>query len=101
MLYDGVRIIDMPDLGPVHDGAWFVGDHQGSGKFSATALLAYIGITDSTAGLVTSVAGRTGNVVLSLADITDWAAMFAYLMQQNALLAARITQIESNYIKTD
>lgn len=38
----GTRIIDMPDLGEVTDGASFVGELAGSGRFSAVELLAYV-----------------------------------------------------------
>jgi len=39
----GTRIPDMPDLGAVTDGASFVGESAGSGRFQATALQAYVG----------------------------------------------------------
>lgn len=44
---EGVRIIDMPDLGTVTDSSIVVGDLAGSGTFRATALRDYI-----TAGIV-------------------------------------------------
>ena len=39
--YIGVRIADMPDLGLVTDNSSFVGEHAGSGRFSALALRDY------------------------------------------------------------
>jgi hypothetical protein len=39
---DGVRIVDMPDLGTVTDGSSVVGEHAGSGRFMATALRDYV-----------------------------------------------------------
>lgn len=38
----GVRIVDMPDLGAVTDACSFVGEHAGSGRFSAAAFKNYI-----------------------------------------------------------
>ena len=40
--FPGVRIVDMPDLGAVTDNSSFVGEHAGSGRFTATALCGYI-----------------------------------------------------------
>jgi hypothetical protein len=55
----GIRIIDMPDLGSVSDSSSFVGEHAGSGRFSAPALATYI----NGAGGVYNVKsyGATGN----------------------------------------
>jgi hypothetical protein len=39
---DGVRIVDMPDLGAVNNACSFVGEHAGSGLFKATALQSYL-----------------------------------------------------------
>jgi hypothetical protein len=44
---EGVRIVDMPDLGAVTDDTSFVGEHAGSGRFSATALRSYVGTSPS------------------------------------------------------
>lgn len=40
---DGIRILDLPDLGSVTDDSLLVGDHAGSGTFSALALRRYLG----------------------------------------------------------
>jgi hypothetical protein len=40
--YTGVRITDMPDLGPVTDSSSVVGEHAGSGRFGAIALRDYV-----------------------------------------------------------
>ena len=39
--FPGVRIVDMPDLGTITDNSSLVGEHAGSGRFSAPALRAY------------------------------------------------------------
>ncbi len=39
----GVRIVDMPDLGAFTDSSSVVGEHAGSGRFSAVALRSYAG----------------------------------------------------------
>jgi hypothetical protein len=97
---NGVRIADMPDLGLVTDTTSFVGEHAGSGRFSATALRNYtiaglpgvpaVGIPEAptdgqfygrasgswqpvvplTAPSVTAWNGRTGSVTMTLADVT-------------------------------
>ena len=43
--YTGVRITDMPDLGPVTDSSSVVGERAGSGRFSALQLRSYV-LTD-------------------------------------------------------
>ena len=40
--FPGVRITDMPDLGPVTDSSSVVGEHAGSGRFGAVALRDYV-----------------------------------------------------------
>jgi archaellin len=40
--FPGVRIADMPNLGVITDNSWFVGEHAGSGLFSAPAFRDYI-----------------------------------------------------------
>ena len=42
IVIDGIRIIDMPDLGAVNDSSSVVGERAGSGRFSAPALLSYM-----------------------------------------------------------
>lgn len=39
---DGIRIVEMPDLGAVDDSSSVVGERLGSGRFQATALKSYI-----------------------------------------------------------
>ena len=39
--FPGVRIVDMPDLGPVTDTSSLVAEHAGSGRFTAPAIRAY------------------------------------------------------------
>ena len=39
---EGVRIVDMPDLGVVDDTSSVVGERAGSGQFSALALRDYV-----------------------------------------------------------
>lgn len=39
----GIRITDMPDLGAVTGTSSLVGEHAGSGRFSATSILNYVG----------------------------------------------------------
>ena len=50
---EAIRIADMPDLGPVTDTSSFVGEHAGSGRFTAAALKAYLfgSLPTSNAGL--------------------------------------------------
>ena len=58
--YTGVRIADMPDLGAVNDASSVVGEHAGSGRFSATALRDYLNLTFATdADLMAETAART------------------------------------------
>ena len=45
-VFPGVRIVDMPDLGAVSDNSSFVGEHAGSGRFSALALRDYLNRSD-------------------------------------------------------
>ena len=52
--FPGVRIADMPDLGTITDNSSLVGEHAGSGRFSAPALRAYA--TTGAVLFVTSVA---------------------------------------------
>ena len=52
--FPGVRIVDMPDLGAVNDASSVIGEHAGSGRFSAPALRAYA--TTGSVLFVTSVA---------------------------------------------
>jgi hypothetical protein len=40
--YTGIRIVDMPDLGAVTDDSSVVGEHLGSGRFSAKSLRNYL-----------------------------------------------------------
>lgn len=40
--FPGVRIVDMPDLGVITDTSSLVGEHAGSGRFGAPALVSYI-----------------------------------------------------------
>jgi hypothetical protein len=55
----GVRIGDMPDLGAVTDGASVVGEKAGSGRFLASALRTYLGLTFATiAGLTAETGAR-------------------------------------------
>ena len=51
--FPGIRIADMPDLGPVTDTSWLVGEHAGSGLFTLAALKAYLfgNLPTSDAGL--------------------------------------------------
>jgi len=39
---DGIRIVDMPDIGVVTDASSVVGEHAGSGRFAATAIRDYV-----------------------------------------------------------
>ena len=40
--FPGIRIADMPDLGPVTDASLLVGERAGSGLFTLAALKAYL-----------------------------------------------------------
>lgn len=42
-LIDGVRVVDLPDLGALTNSSSVVGEHAGSGRFSAAALASYVG----------------------------------------------------------
>ena len=46
--YTGVRIVDMPDLGAFSSDSSIVGEHAGSGRFSAAALEAYFSLVIAT-----------------------------------------------------
>ena len=65
---DGVRIIDMPDLGAVDDTSSIVGERAGSGRFAATALRDYVAasLSDGLSGTTVTVAhGGTGATSLT------------------------------------
>jgi hypothetical protein len=63
--FPGVRIVDMPDLGAVTDTSSVVGEHAGSGRFSATALRTYVGMfTAPGSGAVTrSFTSRMADII--------------------------------------
>jgi hypothetical protein len=60
----GVRIVDMPDIGAVTDDSSFVGEHAGSGRFSATAVRDYMGL--SAGGFVK----KTGDTMSGSLNVT-------------------------------
>ena len=43
----GVRIVDMPDLGVITDNSSVVGEHAGSGRFTAPAVRTYVAASSS------------------------------------------------------
>ena len=51
-VFPGVRIVDMPDLGVVTDTSSVVGEHAGSGRFSATQLRSYNNMVIATGSTV-------------------------------------------------
>jgi parallel beta-helix repeat protein len=77
--FPGVRIVDMPDLGAVTDSSSVVGEHAGSGRFTAPALRAYAtngypvsvtwfgakgdGVTDDTAAINAAMTAGAGGEV--------------------------------------
>jgi hypothetical protein len=63
--FPGVRIVDMPDLGPFNSASSLVGERAGSGRFSATGLTNY---------LTTVYLPLAGGTVTGLANFyeTDW-----------------------------
>lgn len=96
---DTVRIADMPDLGAVTDDSSFVGEHAGSGRFSALALKSYL--TPPASSFVSSVStgtGLTGGPItttgtISLADTAVTPGTFAFATiqvdQQGRLTSAK------------
>jgi len=89
------RIIDMPDLGAFNDSASLVGDLAGSGRFLGSALRTYIGTFN-----VTSVAGHAGDVTLTHADLTDWAAELAGYLPITGGALTGSTSVTGNFLVT-
>jgi hypothetical protein len=70
---EGIRIVDMPDLGVVTDGASFVGEYAGSGRFTAPALKAYIGTSTGGGGGIPE-APADGQSYLRRGSSQSWVA---------------------------
>lgn len=69
---NGVPIGDMPDLGSVNDNSSVVGEHAGSGRFSAPALRSYVltglnlaGLPQAQPGGLPPVGAVTGDVFIN------------------------------------
>ena len=78
--YTGVRIVDMPDLGPVTDAVSLVAEHAGSGRVMAAALKAYTN---------------------SAPDLDALTARVTALEAAMTALTARVAEIEPVYIRVD
>jgi hypothetical protein len=66
--FPGVRIVDMPDLGTVTDTSSVVGEHAGSGRFSALALRNYATVQVNDA-LATETAARAAGHLPTIAAL--------------------------------
>lgn len=65
-----VRIVDLPDLGPVTDDTSFVAEHAGSGRVMATAVRSYIvSVGTSPPGTAATIAALRSNTDIILTTI--------------------------------
>lgn len=73
----GIRIVDLPDIGAVTEDSSLVGEHAGSGRFTAPALRDYVVTTGGGPFLPLAGGNLTGNLTTSApADITAGRDMF-------------------------
>ena len=87
-VFPGVRIVDMPDLGVVTDTSSVVGEHAGSGRFSATQLRSYNNMVVATGSTVPrSNADRWSTI----ANVLDYGAIGDGVANDTAAIQAAVS----------
>jgi len=106
MSADGVRIVDMPDLGAIDDNGSLVGEQNGSGRFRAAAIRSYVAdaitvvLPSSTLPLMDGTAATGVAATYARGDhVHPSDSLIAALDSRIAALDARVAYIEAHFIK--